>query len=73
MSCWTRHIVDVMGSAGVEVSKENKKKIDKYVREKYKLTGEVKCPEVWKEYVKPILADEKKKGDFTAEIKKIFS
>lgn len=73
MSCWTRHLGDVIAAAGVENTSANKKKIDKFVREKYAIKPEVHCPEVWKEYVQPILADEQKKNELTMEIRKLFS
>lgn len=72
MTCWTRHLVDEMAAAGVDYNKENRKKIDQYVRDKFKLDPATKCPEIWKEHVKPMLTDEKKKIDFEVDLKKLF-
>lgn len=69
MSCYTRHLSDIMAAAGVENSKENRKKIDLYLKDKYKLPNHMSsCPEVWKEHVKPMMADENGRLELIEEI-----
>jgi len=47
MSCYTRHLTDVLAAAGVENTKENRKKIDHYLKDKYNLPQHVSsCPDV---------------------------
>lgn len=74
MSCYTRHIEDVIAAAGVENTKGNRKKIDCYLKEKYELPQHVSsCPDVWKSHIKPILADDKKRKELIADLKKLFT
>lgn len=60
---------EIFGSAGIEVTKDNKKKIDELIHKlvdvKYK-----DCPRAWKRIKETILLDEKKKEDFVNELKK---
>lgn len=71
MSCYFRHLQEIFNSAGIEVTKDNRKKVDevihKLVKVKYK-----NCPQTWKKIKETILLDEKKKKDFAKELKKAF-
>jgi len=66
LTCYFRHLQDVFKKAGIEVTKENKREIDKVihsiVRIRYK-----DCPTAWKEVKKRIAEDE---GGFVSELKK---
>jgi hypothetical protein len=66
LTCYFRHLQDVFKKAGIEVTNENKKEIDKVihsiVRIKYK-----DCPAAWKEVKKRIAEDEE---DFVSELRK---
>lgn len=69
MSCYLKHIKDIMKEAGVEVTDKNKREIDqalhKIVRIKYR-----DCPHAWRE-VKKRINDTKERKAFVKEIKKI--
>ena len=58
MSCYLRHLGDVIAEAGIELSKENRKTVDNTIR---RIVGKANCncPEVWKE-VKVWLAEGKR-------------
>ena len=57
MTCYFRHMKDVFAKAGVEVTKENKKDIDRKI---HSIVGvEYKnCSATWKEVKKRIAEDE---------------
>lgn len=48
MSCYTRHLSDILKSVGIKNTKENRKVLDKKIRE---IMGKEKadCPDVWRE------------------------
>ncbi len=60
MSCYLRHLSDVLKEAGVEVTKENKKDIDRafhsLVDVEYK-----NCSSTWRELKKMLRSEEGKK------------
>jgi len=45
MSCYTRHLGDLFAAAGIENTKENRKRADGFIREIIGMTGE-SCPVV---------------------------
>ncbi len=57
MTCYFRHIQQVFKKAGIEVTKENKREIDKII---HNIVGvEYKnCPATWREVKKRIAEDE---------------
>jgi len=57
MTCYFRHLNDVFGKAGVTVTKENKKDVDRVI---HSIVGvEYKnCPATWREVKKRIAEDE---------------
>lgn len=69
MSCYFRHMQEILEQAGIEVTAENKKDIDRAIHTivdtEYK-----NCPEAWKK-VKEIIrgGDEAKKREFINKIK----
>jgi len=67
MTCYLRHLQDVFKEAGVKVTNENKKQIDraihKTVNVKYK-----NCPLAWRR-VKERIQNEMKKKAFINELK----
>ncbi len=58
MTCYFRHIQDVLKKAGMEVTKDNKREIDRAI---HGVVGvEYKnCPAAWREVKKRIAEDEK--------------
>lgn len=65
MTCYFRHLNEILEEAEIEVTKENRREIDRVIRNIVgtKYGG---CPEVWKEIKKRITAD---KADFVSELK----
>jgi hypothetical protein len=66
MTCYFRHLQQVFKKAGIEVTSENKREIDKAI---HSVVGvEYKnCPAAWREVKRRIAKDE---DDFVAELKK---
>lgn len=69
MSCYFRHIKDVFADAGVEITKGNKKDIDRAI---HKIAGiEYKdCPTTWRTLKEKFLADDRKRAAFVKKLKK---
>lgn len=67
MSCYFRHLKDLLDEAGVEVTPGNKRQIDQAI---HKIVGvEYKdCPVAWKA-LKQIISDEQKRRDFVEKLK----
>lgn len=65
MTCYFRHLKQVFEKAGIDVTKENKREIDKVI---HSIVGvEYKsCPAAWKEVKKRLAEDESK---FVAQLK----
>ena len=55
MSCYLRHLDDVVTLAGVKIGPDNRMEVDRTVKE---LLGLEDCPDVWKEVKKRLAADE---------------
>jgi len=68
MTCYFRHLQDIFKEAGVKVTNENKKQIDraihKIVNAKYK-----NCPLAWRGVKERVQKDEIEKRDFINELK----
>lgn len=69
MSCYLRHLSDVLEEAGITVTKENKKDIDKAL---HSLVGvEYKnCSLTWKE-IKSMLQNEEKRETIVQRLKEL--
>ncbi|MBN1850433.1 MAG: hypothetical protein JW932_17830 [Deltaproteobacteria bacterium] len=69
MSCYFRHMKDVLAEAGIEVTKDNKKEIDKIIHElvdvKYK-----DCSPTWKAVKERLNSDQKTRDAFVKKLKK---
>jgi hypothetical protein len=67
MTCYFRHLQHIFEKAGIEVTRENKREIDRVI---HGIVGvEYKnCSSAWKEVKKRIAEDEKK---FIDELKKL--
>ena len=66
MTCYFRHLKHVFEKAGIEVTKENKREVDRVI---HGIVGvEYKnCPNTWKEVKKRLAENEE---DFVSELKK---
>ena len=72
MSCYFRHPQEIFDSSGIEVTKDNRKKIDEAIHKLLKVKYK-DCPKTWKEIKEKILMDEKKRKDFANKFKKMLS
>ncbi len=68
MSCYFRHMKDVLAEAGVEITKDNKKEIDRII---HGLLGvEYKnCSPTWKAVKEHIKSDDKTRNLFIKRLK----
>jgi len=68
MSCYFRHLKDILAEAGVEVTPGNKRQIDQAI---HKIVGiEYKdCPVAWKALKLQIMGDDQKRRDFVKKFK----
>jgi hypothetical protein len=68
MSCYFRHIKDILNEAGVEVTSSNKKRIDRVIHE---LAGVPykDCPATWRNLKEQIVGDERKRKDLVEKLK----
>lgn len=71
MSCYTRHLGDLFAAAGIEDTKENRKRADGLIREIIAMAGEG-CPVVWRE-VKTRLADPDKSLGLADRLRQAFA
>jgi len=69
MTCYFRHLREVFAKAGVDVTSENKKEVDRAI---HSMVGvEYKnCPATWREVKKRIAEDEE---GFVAELRESWS
>ena len=68
MSCYFRHLKEVMAEAGIEVTPGNKQQIDRAIHEiagvDYK-----DCSATWKKLKQEVLADERKRQDLVDKLR----
>ena len=60
MSCYFRHIKEIMDEAGVEVTPETKKQIDQAIHEAVGVNYK-DCPAVWKRLKERLAGDEQER------------
>ena len=68
MSCYFRHMKDVLAAAGVEVTQENKKEIDRIIHEIVDVDYK-NCSPTWKGVKERIKQDEKARNQFIKKLK----
>jgi len=67
MSCYFRHMKDILDEAGIKVTESNKKEIDKAIHKIVNVSYK-NCPETWKE-IKLGIADKQKREEFIKKLK----
>ena len=67
MSCYFRHIKDILDAAGIEVTSTNKKQIDHVIHQAVGVTYK-DCPATWKRLKKQIISDERKRQELTKKL-----
>jgi hypothetical protein len=67
MSCYFRHIKDILDEAGIEVTPGNKKQIDQAI---HQIVGVAykDCPATWKRLKQQIMGDEQKRRDLARKL-----
>lgn len=69
MSCYFRHMKDVLAEAGIEVTPKNKKEIDRIIHELVNVDYK-NCSPTWKGVKEHIKQDPKTKAQFVAKLKR---
>lgn len=69
MSCYLRHLKDILAEAGIEVTPANRKQVDQAI---HKIVGvEYKdCPVAWKALKEQIMSDGQKRRDFVEKLRR---
>jgi len=67
MSCYLRHVKDILDEAGIEVTPGNKKQIDRAIHQIVEVAYK-DCPATWKRLKQEILADDEKRRGFIEEL-----
>ena len=67
MSCYFRHMKDILEEAGITVSPSNKKQIDQAFHQIVG-TSYKDCPATWKELKQTYLVDEKKRYELIQKL-----
>ncbi|MFC1884376.1 hypothetical protein ACFL2O_06385 [Thermodesulfobacteriota bacterium] len=68
MSCYFRHMKDILEDAGVVVTKENKKEIDRLIHNLVDVEYK-NCSPAWKAVKEEIKSDEREREAFIKKIK----
>ena len=69
MSCYFRHMKDILAEAGIEITKENKRDVDEIIHELANVTYK-DCPGTWREVKSRIKGSEKQKKEFIKALRK---
>ena len=69
MSCYFRHIKDILNEAGIEVTSCNKRQLDQAIHEIVEVTYK-HCPGTWRKLKQQqIIDDDQKKQDLIGKLK----
>ena len=69
MSCYFRHISDILSEAGIQVTPSNKKQIDQAIHSIVKVEYK-DCSTTWKKLKQEMIGDELKRRDFVERLQK---
>lgn len=72
MSCYFRHIKDILDEAGIEVTPDNKKQIDQAIHQIVEVNYKA-CPHAWRKLKQDIIGNEQKRRDFTERLRAAMS
>ena len=67
MSCYFRHLNDILNEAGIEITSGNKKQIDQAIHDIVKVRYK-DCPATWRKVKRDILSDERKRQYFIKKL-----
>jgi len=68
MSCYFRHLKDILDGARIEVTPTNRKQIDQAIHQIVAVTYK-DCPETWKRLKQQLTGDEQKRQEFISQLK----
>jgi uncharacterized protein YjeT (DUF2065 family) len=68
VSCYFRHLRDIIEGAGIEVTPANKKQIDQAIHQIVGVTYK-DCPETWKRLKKQLTSDDQTRQEFINQLK----
>jgi len=68
MSCYFRHLKNILEEAGIEVSAGNRKQIDQAIHQIVGVTYK-HCPGTWKRLKQQLTGDEQKRQEFISQLK----
>ena len=68
MSCYFRHLKDILDEASIEVTPSNRKQIDQTIHQIVGITYK-NCPDTWRRLKQEVLADPAKQRDFISQLK----
>ncbi len=67
MSCYFRHLSDILDAAGIQVTAANKKAIDQAIHQIMDISYK-DCPHTWKALKEQILSNDQKRQDFIKKL-----
>ena len=67
MSCYFRHLKDILDVAGIEVTASNKKELDQAFHQAVGVTYK-DCPATWKRLKQELPGDERKRQEFIQKL-----
>ena len=67
MSCYFRHLKDILDEAGIEVTSSNRKQIDRAIHDIVEVTYK-DCPATWQKLKQEIIGDEQKRRNFVEKL-----
>ncbi len=67
MSCYFRHLKDILNEAGIEVTPSNRKQIDRIMHNILGVTYK-DCPATWKRLKQEIAGNEQNQQDFIMKL-----
>ena len=67
MSCYFRHLKEILNEAGIEVTPSNRKQIDRIMHNILGVTYK-DCPATWKRLKQEIVGNEQKQQDFIKKL-----
>jgi len=68
MSCYFRHLKDMLEEADIEVTPDNRKQVDRAIHQIVGVTYK-DCPETWKRLKQQLTGDEQKRQEFISQLK----
>ena len=68
MSCYMRHLTGMLAEAGIEVTPQNRKRLDEAIHEAVGVAYK-DCPSTWRTLKENVLGDDEKRRAFFIKLK----